>query len=269
MCGGLEFRQRNNETTRVLFPNPKAALLVDPAMNTWLPWGRRKEQPGDWPDGGWARFESLHKGYWKRWGSERTLLWPVRWMEKDRQRKSQWFDLPPGHALVCLTLTKAPGTPIYVVTSPAEGDYLSDIHDRIPKLVPVAAALEAHRLAGVGGEFDGLAPMEALPDGDPTFGIELGKALLALDIEETFDWAEADVRKWFREEFAPRFPELIQPWSEDAAASLAFSEMLVGKQRVYGNAPSGPRQEPRTLPEKKSPVPRKEKPKGTPLPLGD
>lgn len=109
--------------------------------------------------------------------------------------------------------------------------------------------------------------MEAPPSGDPTFGIELGKALLAFDIEETFHWTEADVRKWFREEFAPRFPELIQPWSEDAAASLAFSEMLVGKQRKYGNAPSGPHHEPGEIPEKALPAPKKRKPEATPLPM--
>jgi len=270
MCGGLEFRQRNNETIRVLFPNPKAALLVDPAMNTWLPWGRRKEQPGDWPDGGWARFESLHKGYWKRWGSERTLIWPLRWMEKDRQRKSQWFDLPPGHALVCLTLTKAPGTPIYVVTSPAEGDYLTDIHDRIPKLVPVATALEAHRLAGVGGEFDGAVEVEKPSGGDPNFGIDLEIALLALSTDRTRDWTEAEVRKWFRDEFAMRHPQWNNKVAEDAAASLAFTQQLAGPGRfgAYWNLHSYNTPTIQVLPKPSlaiAPVKKKRKPETPPL----
>ena len=192
---------------------------------------RRKEEPGDWPEGGWARYESLNKGYWRRWGSERVLVWPARWMEKDYQRKSHWFDMQPGHALVGLVLTKAPGTPIYVVTSHAEGDFLADIHDRIPKLVPVAAALEAHRIAQAGSEFVQMVETEKPSGGDLNFGIDLESALLALSTERTRDWTEPDVRKWFREEFAVRFPEWDNQVTEDAAASLAFTQQLAGPGR--------------------------------------
>ena len=151
MCGGMEFTRHLERLTdeewnaavrgsgagadkfiRVHFPNPKAALLVDPVADLWLPWGRRKEQPGEWPEGGWAREESLGKGYWKRWHPEPVIVRPVRWMEKDRKRVSRWFDLEPGQGVLCLRLDAAPGTPLYVITRPAEGDYLADIHDRIP-----------------------------------------------------------------------------------------------------------------------------------------
>lgn len=266
MCGGLEFQRRSGETVKVLFPNPKAAMLVNQPMNLWLPWGRRREEPGDWPEGGWARYESLNKGYWRRWGSERVLIWPIRWMEKDRQRSSQWFELPPGHAMVCLRLTKAPGTPLYVVTSEADGDYLADIHDRIPKLMPVTAAIEAHRAANTEGEFDD-SPLAEPFEGDPTFGIELSNALLYMDKNNTLHWSEEDVRKWFRADFAPRFPELIHPWSEDAAVSLAFSELLIGPGRHWGLAKTGPRREPGHIPEKPTPDPKKTKSEATPLPM--
>lgn len=155
MCGGMEFVRHPGETTeaewnavwlgaeaaakhsayRVYFPNPKAALRVEPDTNLWLPWGRRKEQPGDWPEGGWAREESLGKGYWLRWHPERVVVRPVQWMEKDRHRVSRWFEMEPGQGILCLRLDTAPGTPLYVVTRPAAGDYLADIHDRIPVLV--------------------------------------------------------------------------------------------------------------------------------------
>lgn len=155
MCGGMEFVKHQGAATeadwnavllgaeaaaersvhRVYFPNPKAALLVAPDTNLWLPWGRRREQPGDWPEGGWARAENLGKGYWLRWHPERVVVHPVRWMEKDRHRASRWFELAPGQGILCLRLDAAPGTPLYVVTRPAEGDYLADIHDRMPELV--------------------------------------------------------------------------------------------------------------------------------------
>lgn len=123
------------EDLRVFFPNPKAALLVDPGTDLWLPWGRRKEQPGDWPEGGWARRESLPKPYWQRWKPMEIIVRPLRWMEKDHQGKSRWFELDPGQGILCLRLDGAPGTPLYVVTVPATGDYLADIHGRIPVIV--------------------------------------------------------------------------------------------------------------------------------------
>ena len=167
-------------------------------------------------------------------------------MEKDRQRRSHWFDLPPGHALVSLVLTKAPGTPIYVVTSLADGDYLADIHDRIPKLVPVMAALEAHRTSKAGGEFDGLQEPEPPTCGDPNFGIDLQSALLALSTSRTRDWTEPDVRKWFREEFAAKFPQWNTQMNEDAAASLAFTQQLAGPGRFGAYVNKGFSSEPYT-----------------------
>jgi hypothetical protein len=61
-------------------------------------------------------------------------------MEKDRQRVSCWFDLPQGSGILCLRLDAVPGTPLYVVTVPAEGDYLTYVHDRIP----LVSAITAH-----------------------------------------------------------------------------------------------------------------------------
>jgi putative SOS response-associated peptidase YedK len=145
MCGGIEFRRRKplegglgllepeDEQIRVLFPNPKAALLVDAEQNLWQPWGRRKEQPGDWPEGGWARAESLGKAYWTRWDPEEVIVRASRWMEKDRFGRSHWFELGRD-GIRCLRLTKAPGTPLYVVTEPSHGDF-AQVHDRMPVLI--------------------------------------------------------------------------------------------------------------------------------------
>ncbi len=143
MCGGLEFLTRKAnalahglfppepEVVRVTFPNPKAALLVDVDLNLWLPWGRRKEETGNWPEGGWAREESLDKAYWTRWDPEPLMIQPQRWMEKDRLRRAHWFALEPGQGIRCLCLRAAPGQPLYVVTVPSPLDFL-EIHDRMP-----------------------------------------------------------------------------------------------------------------------------------------
>lgn len=146
MCGGIEFRRRRprlegdlglldpeEETIRVLFPNPKAALLVDPEHDLWLPWGRRKAQEGDWPEGGWARAESLEKAYWTRWAPQPIVLRAARWMEKDASGRSHWFELG-ADGIRCVRLDKAPGSPVYVVTEPSHGDFV-EVHDRMPVIV--------------------------------------------------------------------------------------------------------------------------------------
>lgn len=153
MCGGMEFRKRAHrmepgdlfaairgsgagvQDIQVFFPNPRAALLVDAERDLWLPWGRRKGQPGDWPEGGWARSESLTRPYWRRWAPVEIVVRPARWMEKGHDRTSHWFELREGQGILCLRLDKAPGTPLYVVTEPSAGGYLAEIHDRIPVIL--------------------------------------------------------------------------------------------------------------------------------------
>ena len=150
MCGGMEFKLRRpqvgglglieaeEETLRILFPNPKAAVPLGDGL--WAPWGRHSEQPGDWPEGGWARAESLAKAYWTRWDPAELLLRPVRWMEKDPARKSHWFVL--DGAIRAVRLLKAPGTPVYVVTIPSPPDFAS-IHPRMPQILQgVATAVQ-------------------------------------------------------------------------------------------------------------------------------
>ena len=145
MPGGIEFKRRKaieglglleaeEEVIRVLFPNPKAALLVDPDRNAWSPWGRRKEQPGDWPEGGWAREESLQKTYWTHWDPEPFVLRAHRWMEKDHAKRSHWCEVPEDEGILCLRLRAAPDMPAYMVTQESHGDY-AEIHARMPKLV--------------------------------------------------------------------------------------------------------------------------------------
>lgn len=110
-------------------------MILFPEQDLWLPWGRRKGQFGTRPEGGWARQESLAKPYWRRWEPTEVMVRPVRWMEKDHGRTSQWFELREDQGILCLRLDGAPGTPLYVVTNPVTGEYLAEIHDRIPVIV--------------------------------------------------------------------------------------------------------------------------------------
>ena len=145
MCGAVGYRKTRIhpgdlgllepevELVKVTFPNPRAALLMDEDRDLWLPWGRRREQPGGHPEGGWAREESLSKPFWTRWQPQVVWTFPAQWMEKDPSGRSHWFEVPHGQGIRCLRLDGAPGTPVYVITVPSQGEY-QDIHDRMPAL---------------------------------------------------------------------------------------------------------------------------------------
>jgi hypothetical protein len=55
-------------------------------------------------------------------------------MEKDPSRRTHWFDLAPGEGIRCIRLHRAEGTPLYIVTVPATGDFKAEIHDRMPEI---------------------------------------------------------------------------------------------------------------------------------------
>jgi putative SOS response-associated peptidase YedK len=141
MCGGIEAKDKNRayEPVRVYFPNPKAAfpvMLEDGTDLGWLPWGRRKEQPGSGPQGGWARQESLENGSWAKYRPQRAFGLISRYMEKDAERVSHWFDVEDGQVLECV-VTGEPGDQcVYVVTASSPLQF-SAIHDRWPLIAHI------------------------------------------------------------------------------------------------------------------------------------
>jgi len=48
-----------------------------------LPWGRRQQQAGKLPLGGWARQESIYTGRWDRWLLIPVKLPAISFMETD------------------------------------------------------------------------------------------------------------------------------------------------------------------------------------------
>lgn len=129
---GAEFLTRAG-VVQVHQATPGAQLLLDPLRGTWLPWGRRPEEPGDWPAGGVATWSTIYRPAWQRWAPERVLLRPQRW----RSSPGSWAGLRPGFVILALKLQKAPTTPLYVVT----------LDGGAPKLMPRVAEWEADREA--------------------------------------------------------------------------------------------------------------------------
>lgn len=134
MCGGVSYRY-NGDDYRHYFPNPQATLPVQLKNGTLmlLPWGRRKEQAGQLPAGGWARLDSIYAGRWNRYSPTPVKIKVSEFMEKDLERNSHWFDIKPEQWIQGLIAHKGGEQRIYVVTVESESE--TAIHNRWPRLL--------------------------------------------------------------------------------------------------------------------------------------
>jgi len=134
MCGGVYYAHKG-EDTRVYFPNPKAVLPVKTKQqeNRLVPWGRRKQQAGKMPLGGWARLDSIYAGRWDRWFPVAVKIPVKAFMEKDIMGQSHWFDLPKGKWIQGLVTREGQEQRIYVVT--IEPEMEDAVHDRWPRIL--------------------------------------------------------------------------------------------------------------------------------------
>lgn len=100
------------------FPNPKALLPVKKKNGeiSLLPWGRRKDQPGKLPLGGWARLDSIYAGHWERYFPKAVKLPISSFMENDIEGHSQWHDLTKGKWVQGLVAREGHEQRIYIVT---------------------------------------------------------------------------------------------------------------------------------------------------------
>ena len=89
MCGGAKYKHEG-EIVTTYFPNPKAVLpaILKAGGHELLVWGRREEQPGALPPGGWARLDSVKSGKWERYHPVPVRLDIESFMEKDNAGKS-------------------------------------------------------------------------------------------------------------------------------------------------------------------------------------
>lgn len=139
MCGGVEISgryTRTGEQLKIYFPNPRAALPVltgDGQEIVWVPWGRRRQQPGKGPQGGWARLSSVEEGRWEKYEPTRVHIPAAKFMEKDEEKVSHWFDLEDEQVIDGLVIGEKDQQRVYVITTtPPAG--LEWVHDRWPLL---------------------------------------------------------------------------------------------------------------------------------------
>ena len=143
MCGGVYYSV-NNADTRVYFPNPQAKLPARTRAGKvqLLPWGRRSEQAGKLPLGGWARLDAIYAGRWDRWFPVPVKVPVKSFMEKDLEGHTRWYDLTRGQWIQGLVARNRYERRIYIVTLVPE---LADaIHDRWPRIMSGQAGTSAH-----------------------------------------------------------------------------------------------------------------------------
>lgn len=121
MCGGVQF-DFEGQTIKTWFPNPKARLpvLTRRGQIILVPWGRREDQPGRSPQGGWTRLESIQQGRWECYQPRPVKIVVDAFMEKDTVGKSHWFILESHQFIQGLIAADGPFTRLYVVTEENE-----------------------------------------------------------------------------------------------------------------------------------------------------
>ena len=136
MCAGLVFKDDANPELfyRVYFPVPyaKIPIITKNGVKETVFWGRRNEN--EFPDTklpvtGWAKIESIKKGWWNKFSPERVYVPAVKYMEKDKNKKSHWFDVEKGKFILGLKIKQGDIAVCYIITVPAPKEFVH-IHDR-------------------------------------------------------------------------------------------------------------------------------------------
>ncbi|PTN09675.1 hypothetical protein [Nitrosomonas aestuarii] len=129
MCGGIEYQGE-----KIYFPNPQARLPVRNRSGD-VTWGNRKQEANsNFPNGGWARLNSIYAGKWKPWHPRPVLIAADQFMEKDQDAQSHWIPLDQRMVIQGLLAERKKEQRVYVVTIDTPPEY-AWIHDRWPRLL--------------------------------------------------------------------------------------------------------------------------------------
>ena len=124
-----------NQTHTVYFANPKAVLpvrLTDGQMKLLI-WGRRKTQIGELPLGGWANLQTIYKGRWDIYMPKPVRIPIIKFMEKDFEGNTHWYDVTEGHWVQGLLAREGNEIRVYIVTITPE--LHSVCHERWPRIM--------------------------------------------------------------------------------------------------------------------------------------
>ncbi len=134
MCDGIQYTYKGHEI-KTYFENPDAMLPVRTKHGEikLLPWGRRQQQVGDLPLGGWARLEAIREGKWDAYFPKPVSLAVNQFMVKDIIAQPHWYTMTRGQWLQGVLAHCGNEWRIYIVTITPED--MQAIHERWPRVV--------------------------------------------------------------------------------------------------------------------------------------
>jgi len=125
----------NGEIQTVYFANPKALLPVRMANGQIkrIAWGRRQVQVGELPLGGWAALTAIYQGKWNSYQPKPIQLPILKFMEKDFEGNTHWYDVVSGLWIQGLMARESNESRIYIVTITPESH--TTYHNRWPRIM--------------------------------------------------------------------------------------------------------------------------------------
>lgn len=134
MCSGVQYHYENQEVT-TYFIHPSATIPVMRRDDSiiLLPWGRRQNESGQLPLGGWAMLETIEQGRWDKFRPKFIKIPAQQFMERDLAETEHWFNLRRGRYLQGLVARRAEETRVYIVT--AIPRQFNAIYQRLPRII--------------------------------------------------------------------------------------------------------------------------------------
>ncbi|VEF11900.1 Uncharacterised protein [Pseudomonas fluorescens] len=136
MCEGVEIKVISGDPKNVkaYFSDPGSALpvvLEDGTDLGWVAWGRRSDQSGRSPEGGWIDERELKHNCSDVPRYQPAIGLVDRYMAYDIDRAPHWFYVGPGRSLKCVVVTEDFEQRVYLVTTRPPAEYFW-IRDRWP-----------------------------------------------------------------------------------------------------------------------------------------
>ena len=142
MCSGMSYFLNNTESGQrelhhafYISPHAKVPVFENNRI-IFYQWGKRRaeDQRSHCPHTGWVRYDAIKDPCWQNYKPEMCLIPAIRFCEKGKLPKANWFRLPSRTYLLGLKITKPEKTFVYVVTDSLQGMY-QETYPKMPLIV--------------------------------------------------------------------------------------------------------------------------------------
>lgn len=118
MCVAICYSVENKHIMITHFTHTKAMLPVKTTFNQvqLVPWGRRKEEVGVLPLGGWLSKVSLEKGSFDHFFPKPVKIPVIKFMEYTVEDQPEWFDITNGYWIKGILLRDNHEQRVYTAT---------------------------------------------------------------------------------------------------------------------------------------------------------